>query len=76
MHKQAGSVRMVDSVAYVAQQAWIQNATLRDNITFGKDLMWSKYQDIVRFTCVPPMHPCVTVCVVPCRCLHVHSTRT
>jgi ATP-binding cassette subfamily C (CFTR/MRP) protein 1 len=23
-------------VSYVPQQAWIQNTTLRDNITFGK----------------------------------------
>ena len=26
------------STAYVAQQAWVQNATLRDNILFGKRL--------------------------------------
>ena len=26
------------SVAYVAQEAWIQNATLKDNILFGRTL--------------------------------------
>ena len=35
------------SVAYVAQQAWIQNATLRDNILFGKKLDQDKYDRVV-----------------------------
>ncbi|XP_076122347.1 multidrug resistance-associated protein 1 isoform X2 [Alosa pseudoharengus] len=47
MHKQEGSVSIKGSVAYVPQQAWIQNATLRDNIVFGheKKDMW--YQRVV-----------------------------
>uniref|UniRef100_A0AAR2LTI2 ATP-binding cassette, sub-family C (CFTR/MRP), member 5 n=1 Tax=Pygocentrus nattereri TaxID=42514 RepID=A0AAR2LTI2_PYGNA len=32
-----GSVAVNGDFAYVAQQAWILNATLRDNILFGKD---------------------------------------
>lgn len=32
-----GSIAMNGSFAYVAQQAWILNATLRDNILFGKE---------------------------------------
>jgi ATP-binding cassette subfamily C (CFTR/MRP) protein 1 len=35
MEKQSGSVSIPLSTAYVAQQAWIQNATVRDNILFG-----------------------------------------
>ena len=31
------------SVAYVPQQAWIQNATVRDNILFGKSLDPKRY---------------------------------
>ena len=31
------------SVAYVPQQAWIQNATLKDNILFGKAMDNMKY---------------------------------
>lgn len=31
------------SVAYVPQQAWIQNATLRDNILFGEPYNEQKY---------------------------------
>ena len=34
-------------MAYVAQQAWIQNLTVRDNISFGKAMDQSKYQNIV-----------------------------
>lgn len=32
------------SVAFVPQQAWIQNATLRDNILFGYPLEDSRFQ--------------------------------
>ncbi|KAJ2812245.1 hypothetical protein H4S07_001528, partial [Coemansia furcata] len=35
MIKSAGSVTVRGSLAYVPQQAWIMNATLRDNILFG-----------------------------------------
>lgn len=33
-----GSIAASGTFAYVAQQAWILNATLRDNILFGKEL--------------------------------------
>ncbi|KAK3912845.1 Canalicular multispecific organic anion transporter 2 [Frankliniella fusca] len=36
MEKLSGSVNTVGSIAYVPQQAWIQNAKLRDNILFAK----------------------------------------
>lgn len=38
MEKITGKVNVKGSVAYVSQQAWIQNATLKDNILFGKSL--------------------------------------
>uniref|UniRef100_H2Z8G2 Multidrug resistance-associated protein 1 n=1 Tax=Ciona savignyi TaxID=51511 RepID=H2Z8G2_CIOSA len=47
MEKVTGSVSVKGSVAYVPQQPWIQNLTVRDNITFGKDLNICKYQDTV-----------------------------
>ncbi|KAJ2800320.1 hypothetical protein H4R20_004108, partial [Coemansia guatemalensis] len=37
MIKCAGEVTVRGSIAYVAQQPWILNATLRDNILFGSD---------------------------------------
>ena len=36
MRRTAGTVRFKGSVAYCPQSAWIQNATVRDNITFGR----------------------------------------
>uniref|UniRef100_F6PGX9 Uncharacterized protein n=1 Tax=Ciona intestinalis TaxID=7719 RepID=F6PGX9_CIOIN len=47
MEKIDGSVSVKGSVAYVPQQPWIQNLTVRDNITFGKSLNVCKYQDTV-----------------------------
>ncbi|KAL7750892.1 Multidrug resistance-associated protein 1 [Sorochytrium milnesiophthora] len=35
MHKRAGQVNVNGKIAYVAQQAWIINGTVRDNILFG-----------------------------------------
>lgn len=35
------------SVAYVAQQAWIQNATLRDNILFGQPFDDERYSMVL-----------------------------
>ena len=35
------------SVAYVAQEAWIQNATLKDNILFGRPLDADLYRRVV-----------------------------
>ena len=35
------------SVAYVPQQAWIQNATVKDNILFNKDFRESRYQKVI-----------------------------
>ena len=32
-----GSVAVRGRLAYVAQQAWILNASLRENILFGRD---------------------------------------
>ena len=42
------------AVAYVPQQAWIQNATLRDNILFGKRFHQTKYNTIVEACAMEP----------------------
>ncbi|XP_053387287.1 multidrug resistance-associated protein 1-like [Mercenaria mercenaria] len=43
----AGDVSLKGSVAYVPQEAWIQNMTLRDNILFGRDYQESKYRRVI-----------------------------
>ena len=35
------------SVAYVAQQAWIQNATVRDNILFNRTFDSTRYEHVI-----------------------------
>ncbi|XP_034237463.1 multidrug resistance-associated protein 1-like [Thrips palmi] len=47
MQKQSGRVNSVGSVAYVPQQAWIQNAKLRDNILFCKDYDARHYNKVI-----------------------------
>ncbi|XP_048757959.2 multidrug resistance-associated protein 1-like isoform X1 [Ostrea edulis] len=47
MEKVSGKVVVKGSVAYVAQQAWIQNSTLKDNILFGKMKSEPEYSDVI-----------------------------
>ncbi|XP_042311067.1 ATP-binding cassette sub-family C member 3 isoform X5 [Sceloporus undulatus] len=47
MEKLHGEVAVKGSVAYVPQLAWIQNATLKDNILFGQPHNEQKYQMVV-----------------------------
>ena len=42
------------AIAYVPQQAWIQNATLRNNILFGKNYRHSKYDRIIEACALKP----------------------
>ena len=42
------------SVAYVPQIAWIQNATLRNNILFGKRYAHTKYDAILEACALKP----------------------
>ena len=42
-------------MAYAAQQAWIQNATLKENITFGKPLKDScRYREVLEACALLP----------------------
>ncbi|KAK9886059.1 hypothetical protein WA026_014841 [Henosepilachna vigintioctopunctata] len=47
MEKRSGRVNTLGSVAYVSQQAWIQNSTLRDNILFGKSFDKKLYEKVI-----------------------------
>ncbi|XP_035658055.1 multidrug resistance-associated protein 5-like [Branchiostoma floridae] len=47
-----GEVAVDGGIAYVAQQAWIQNATVRDNILLGKPFDSSKYEMTVQACCL------------------------
>lgn len=41
-------------MAYVPQQAWIQNATMRDNIIFGHEKKDAWYQQVVEACALLP----------------------
>lgn len=41
-------------MAYVPQQAWIQNATLKDNILFGSTLDETRYQQVLEACALLP----------------------
>ena len=47
MEKKSGSVNTYGSLAFVPQQAWIQNSTLRDNILFGKSYNKELYERVI-----------------------------
>ncbi|XP_018432035.1 PREDICTED: multidrug resistance-associated protein 5 isoform X1 [Nanorana parkeri] len=49
-----GSIAVNGSFAYVAQQAWILNATLRDNILFGKEYEEERYNNVLSVCCLRP----------------------
>ncbi|XP_051254829.1 multidrug resistance-associated protein 5 isoform X5 [Dicentrarchus labrax] len=49
-----GSVAVRGRLAYVAQQAWILNATLRDNILFGQEYQEDRYQSVLSACCLRP----------------------
>ncbi|GJE88588.1 ABC transporter C family protein [Phanerochaete sordida] len=54
MRKLGGEVSFGGPVAYCAQTAWIQNATLRENITFGLPFEEDKYWKAVEDSCLIP----------------------
>ncbi|KAL6250213.1 ATP-binding cassette transporter yor1 [Rhinocladiella similis] len=47
MRKTGGKVRMASARAFCPQYAWIQNATLKDNILFGKPYKSKWYRDVI-----------------------------
>ncbi|XP_056625623.1 ATP-binding cassette sub-family C member 5 isoform X4 [Triplophysa dalaica] len=49
-----GSVAVNGGLAYVAQQAWILNDSLRENILFGKEYIEEKYNAVLDACCLVP----------------------
>ncbi|RWR99103.1 ABC transporter: ATP-binding protein-like protein, partial [Leptotrombidium deliense] len=42
------------SMAYVSQQAWIENLTLKENILFGKPFEYRKYRKVLKSCALEP----------------------
>lgn len=54
MERISGVVTTNGTIAYVSQQAWIQNATLKDNILFGKPYNKKTYDRVVEACALKP----------------------
>ncbi|XP_023237651.1 multidrug resistance-associated protein 1-like isoform X3 [Centruroides sculpturatus] len=54
MHLITGKVNIKGKLAYVAQQAWIQNATVRQNIIFTSHFSKKKYDNIIEACALLP----------------------
>ncbi|XP_077296379.1 multidrug resistance-associated protein 1-like [Arctopsyche grandis] len=54
MDKLSGQVSVNGSISYVPQQAWIQNATIHNNITFGKQINKRFYNTVISACALKP----------------------
>uniref|UniRef100_A0A7M4EQA8 ABC-type glutathione-S-conjugate transporter n=1 Tax=Crocodylus porosus TaxID=8502 RepID=A0A7M4EQA8_CROPO len=54
LQKLEGHVSVKGTVAYVPQQAWIQNASVEDNILFGKEMDDSWYNRVIHACALHP----------------------
>ncbi|KAH9919495.1 multidrug resistance-associated ABC transporter [Epithele typhae] len=54
MRKNRGDCVFSSTAAYVPQTAWIMNATLRQNVTFGEEDDETKFREIIRASCLEP----------------------
>ena len=48
MHTLEGFFYVNGSFAYAAQEPWIYNATMEDNILFGKAMDKTRYDDVIK----------------------------
>uniref|UniRef100_UPI0037E8D390 ATP-binding cassette sub-family C member 2 n=1 Tax=Semicossyphus pulcher TaxID=241346 RepID=UPI0037E8D390 len=54
MHSTKGFINIQGSLAFVPQQAWIQNATLRDNILFGSPHEEERFDEVIQACALAP----------------------
>ncbi|EPQ54017.1 ABC transporter [Gloeophyllum trabeum ATCC 11539] len=54
MRRTSGTVKFGGTVGYCPQSAWIQNATIRENICFGRPFDEQRYWKAVRDSCLEP----------------------
>jgi ABC-type multidrug transport system fused ATPase/permease subunit len=47
MEKLRGTASVIGKIGYVQQQAWVQNATLRENVVFGREFNGELYKTVI-----------------------------
>lgn len=58
MERSSGRVAIGGRMAYVAQQAWILNESLKENILFGHPFDEARWDSVIK---VPPLHASAVV---------------
>lgn len=56
MRKEKGSVFVNGTVAYVTQQGWLANQTLKNNILFGKEFDKKRYLRVLQMCELTKVH--------------------
>ncbi|KAA6388868.1 MAG: ABC transporter ATP-binding protein, partial [Streblomastix strix] len=54
IEKQSGTIHVDGTIAYCPQAAWINNNTVRGNITFGNEYQEQKYNEVVHVCALEP----------------------
>ncbi|KAJ4949341.1 hypothetical protein JOQ06_020856 [Pogonophryne albipinna] len=54
MYTTKGFINIQGSLAFVPQQAWIQNATLKDNVLFGSQHDKTRFQEVIKACALDP----------------------
>ena len=54
MEKLSGRVNTNGKIAYIPQQAWIQNCSLRNNIQFGRGFNETVYNNVINACALKP----------------------
>lgn len=52
MYKFKGTISLNGSIAYAPQLAFIQNASLKDNVLFGNEFDEQLYQQVIKLCCL------------------------
>ncbi|KAJ2859201.1 hypothetical protein GGH94_006231 [Coemansia aciculifera] len=50
----SGQSRVMRDIAYVSQEAWLRNATIRENILFGEAYDQQRYEEVLRVCALKP----------------------